>query len=43
MSWRISLDTVSYPAYFYDGRPVSIEDALRNAKKWGFDGIDIFP
>jgi sugar phosphate isomerase/epimerase len=43
MSWKISLDTVSYPAYFYDGPPVSLEDALLNAKKWGFDGIDVFP
>jgi sugar phosphate isomerase/epimerase len=40
---KISLDTVGYAGYFYEGEPLSLEDAMRRAAKFGFDAVDIWP
>jgi sugar phosphate isomerase/epimerase len=41
--FKISLDTVGYAAYFYDGAPLTLEEAMRRAARWGFDAVDIWP
>ena len=43
MAWKISLDTVGYAAYFYDGQPLTLEEAMQRAAKYGFDAVDIWP
>ena len=40
---KVSLDTIGYTGYFYDGQPLSLEECLDRAARFGFDGIDIWP
>lgn len=40
---KLSLDSVAYCAYFYDGPPLPLEDVLRRAAKFGYDAVDVFP
>jgi sugar phosphate isomerase/epimerase len=41
--FRISLDTVGYAGFFYDGPALSLEDALERAARFGFDALDVWP
>lgn len=40
---KLSLDTVGYAAYFYEGEPLTLEECLHRAAKFGFDAIDVWP
>jgi sugar phosphate isomerase/epimerase len=40
---KISLDTVGYAGYFYEGEPLSLENSMRKAAEYGFDAVDIWP
>jgi protein FrlC len=40
---KLSLDSVSYAGYFYEGEVPPIEDVIRRAAKWGYDAVDFFP
>jgi len=40
---KTSLDTIGYPAYFYDGKPLTLEEALERTAKFGFDALEIWP
>jgi sugar phosphate isomerase/epimerase len=40
---KISLDTVGYAGYFYEGEPLTLEEAMQRAAKFGFDGVDVWP
>ncbi len=41
--FKISLDTIGYAGFFYDGPALTIEQAIERAAKYGFDGVDIWP
>lgn len=43
MQLKISLDTVGYAAYFYEGDPLTLEEAMHKAAEFGFDAVDIWP
>ena len=36
---KISLDTVGYAGYFYEGKPLTLEEAMARAPKFGYDGF----
>jgi sugar phosphate isomerase/epimerase len=38
-----SLDAGNYGAYFYEGRPLSMEEIIDRAVKFGYEGVDIWP
>ena len=40
---KISLDVVGYAAYYYEGEPLTLEEAMKRAAKFGFDGVDVWP
>lgn len=40
---KVSLDTVGYAAYFYEGEPHTLEECMVKAKEFGFDAVDIWP
>jgi len=40
---KLSLDCISYAGYFYKGEIPSLEDVIRRAANYGFDGVDLFP
>ena len=40
---KLSLDSVSYTGYFTQGESLSIEEVIKRAASFGFDGVDIFP
>ncbi len=40
---RISLDTVGYAGYFYEGEPLTLEESMHRAARFGFDAVDIWP
>ena len=40
---KVSLDTVGYAAYFYEGEPLTLEEAMHRAARFGFDAVDIWP
>jgi sugar phosphate isomerase/epimerase len=40
---KLSLDCISYAGYFYEGEVPSLEDVIRRAARYGFDGVDLFP
>lgn len=40
---KVSLDMVGYAGYFYDGEPLTVEESMRRAAKYGFDAVDIWP
>ncbi|MEW5979610.1 MAG: sugar phosphate isomerase/epimerase family protein [Acidobacteriota bacterium] len=40
---KLSLDCVSYAGYFYQGDVPSLEEVIKRAAKYGFDGVDLFP
>lgn len=40
---KLSLESVAYCAYFYKGRPLSLEEVVQRAASFGYDGVDVFP
>jgi sugar phosphate isomerase/epimerase len=34
---------VGYAAYFYEGEPLTLEEAMHRAARFGFDAVDIWP
>ena len=38
-----SLDAVNYGAYFYDGRPLTMEEIVDRAVLFGYEAVDIWP
>jgi sugar phosphate isomerase/epimerase len=38
-----SLDAVGYAGYFYQGRPLTLEEIIERAAKFGFDAVDVWP
>lgn len=38
-----SLDAVNYGAYFYSGAPLSMEEIVDRAAKFGYDAVDLWP
>lgn len=38
-----SLDAVNYGAYFYDGRPLTMEEIVDRAAAFGYEAVDIWP
>jgi sugar phosphate isomerase/epimerase len=40
---KVSLDSISYASYFTQGESLSLEDVIRKAAHFGFDGVDVFP
>jgi sugar phosphate isomerase/epimerase len=40
---KLSLDSVSYAGYFTQGESLPIEEVVRRAARFGFDGVDVFP
>jgi len=40
---KLSVDSIAYTAYFYDGPTLSIEDVVRRAAEFGYDGVEVFP
>ncbi|MGE5495060.1 MAG: sugar phosphate isomerase/epimerase family protein [Burkholderiales bacterium] len=38
-----SLDAVNYGAYFYDGRPLTMEEIVQRAADFGYEAVDIWP
>ncbi len=40
---KLSLDSIAYCGYFYDGAPLSLEDTVRRAAKFGYDAVEVFP
>lgn len=41
--FKISLDTVGYAGYFYEGESLTLEEAMERAAKFGFDAVDVWP
>ena len=41
--FKISLDTVGYAGYFYEGDPLTLEKAMERAAEFGFDAVDVWP
>ncbi len=40
---KLSLDSVCFTGYFFDGPTATIEEVVERAGKWGYDAVDIFP
>jgi sugar phosphate isomerase/epimerase len=40
---KVSLDSISYAGFFTEGEGLSLEDVVRRAARFGFDGVDVFP
>jgi sugar phosphate isomerase/epimerase len=40
---KLSLDCISYAGYFYEGQVPSLEDVIKRAAEYGYDGVDLFP
>jgi sugar phosphate isomerase/epimerase len=38
-----SLDAVNYGAYFYSGNPLTMEEIVDRAVKFGYDAVDLWP
>jgi sugar phosphate isomerase/epimerase len=38
-----SLDAVNYGAYFYSGNPLTMEDVIDRAVRFGYDAVDLWP
>ena len=41
--FKISLDTVGYAGYFYEGDPLTLEESMERAAEFGFDAVDVWP
>ncbi len=39
---KVCLDTVGYAGYFYDGEPLTLEECVTRAAKFGFDGVGVW-
>jgi len=40
---KLSLDSVAYAGFFTGGECLTIEDVVRKAAEFGFDGVDLLP
>lgn len=40
---KLSLDSVAYCAYFYEGRPLTLEETVERAAHFGYEAVDVFP
>ncbi len=40
---KLSLDSISYTGYFTQGECLPLEEVMKRAAKFGFDGVDLFP
>jgi sugar phosphate isomerase/epimerase len=40
---KVSLDSISYAGFFTEGESLPIEEVVRRAARFGFDGVDVFP
>jgi sugar phosphate isomerase/epimerase len=41
--FKISLDTIGYAGFFYDGPSLTLEQAMERAAGHGFDAVDVWP
>jgi sugar phosphate isomerase/epimerase len=39
---KLSLHSVAYGGYFYDGPALSLEETVRRAARFGYDAVEIF-
>ena len=40
---KLSLDSIAYCGYFYDGPPLTLEDTIRRAALFGYGAVEVFP
>lgn len=40
---KLSLDSVAYCGYFYQGDPLTLEEVIERAHRFGYAAVDIFP
>ena len=40
---RQSLDAVGYAAYFWEGTPLTLEEVIERATRFGYEAVDIWP
>jgi sugar phosphate isomerase/epimerase len=40
---KLSIDSVAYAGFFTEGGSLPIEDVIKRAAKFGFDGVDLLP
>ena len=40
---KLSLDSVAYTGYFFEGRNATLEEIMRRTAKWGYDAVDVYP